>query len=171
MKYLLLIICLACSAIAADSAPKAQPKGNTFDNTFYRWDPNTTNITKIVIKRTNLDGVMTPILYAYTGDELMGWAYCSPGKASTKTTNGTHKIMGKTRDRNSSKYGESSGGYYYPAKMPFAMQVTASGEFIHYGPVLISESLSHGCIRLASKAFAEKLFNATSVGTPVIIEL
>lgn len=160
MRTLLLLLCLVSSAIA------------DADQLMWKWDDQAKGVTKIEIKRVNTKSGPLPVLHAYKGEELIGWAYCGVGK-NGKTPNGNFRTYDKHENKNSSKFGETVNGTYIPARMPFAMRLTDDGIFIHQGPlgpVQLGNDVSAGCIRLP-QIFAEKLFRATPTRTPVTINL
>lgn len=76
--------------------------------------------------------------------------------------NGSFRIGWKSRDHVSRSFN---------APMPFAMFYNG-GEAIHFSPDFNANGYgrrSHGCINISDPAFAEKLFDETAIGTPVIV--
>jgi len=57
---------------------------------------------------------------------------------------------------------------YNGAAMPFAVQFTRNGHFLHVGEIRPRPS-SHGCVRL-SRSDAKKIFSLAKVGDAVTIE-
>lgn len=125
----------------------------------------------------------------YVGNTLVGQTTISTGTEGRKTPLGRFKILAKDKNHVSSTYGElrskstnavveasftrgsrpiPAGAYYKGAAMTNGMQLTTSGIWMHEGFVTAAPE-SHGCIRLPAD-MAEKFFEATPVGTPVIIK-
>ena len=122
----------------------------------YKWagDIPAEGETKVVIDR------LTQLFYVYRGDKLVGVASASTGKKGRETPLGFWKVMNKKKLGYSRKYDN--------APMPFMQMYDPKGIAFHAGPNP-GYPASHGCVRLP-KAFAEKLFSLTKVGTEVIIE-
>ncbi|HUG45413.1 MAG TPA: L,D-transpeptidase family protein [Sphingomicrobium sp.] len=99
------------------------------------------------------------LAYFYRGDTLAGVASVSTGKEGKESPVGVFNVMFKKTMHRSRKYDN--------APMPFSQFITDYGIALHAGHNP-GEPASRGCIRLPS-AFAKKLFNATDVGTPVLI--
>jgi lipoprotein-anchoring transpeptidase ErfK/SrfK len=110
--------------------------------------------TKVIVDR------LTQLFYVYRGDQLVGVATISTGKKGRETPLGFWKVLTKKKLGYSRKYDN--------APMPFMQMYDAKGIAFHAGPNP-GYPASHGCVRLP-KAFAEKLFGLTKVGTEVIIE-
>lgn len=125
----------------------------------------------------------------YVGSTLVGQTTISTGTEGRNTPLGRYKILSKDKNHVSSTYGELRskatdqvveasftrgsrpipvGAYYKGAAMTNGMQLTTSGIWMHEGFVTAAPE-SHGCIRLPAD-MAEKFFEATPVGTPVIIK-
>lgn len=143
------------------------------DRNLYGWYGKGEKVAKIHIKMETIEGDASgkqfPALKAFDGTgKLLGWAFVSPGK-NMATPEGGFKVLAKIQNKRSS-YGDSSHGVFIPARMPFSMMIDHNGNYIHEGPVEPGQFLSKGCVRLP-QGFAEKLFNATSVGTPITIDL
>ena len=91
-----------------------------------------------------------------------GWILRAPVSSGTKgreTPSGVFSVVQKDKDHHSNLYDD--------AWMPNMLRITWSGIALHGGP-LPGYPASHGCVRLP-KAFAEKLYDVTQSGTPVII--
>lgn len=86
-------------------------------------------------------------------------ARVSTGRRTYDTPAGIFTVLQKNRDHVSNLYED--------AEMPFMQRLTWSGVALHAGP-LPGYRASHGCIRLPY-AFAERLFDLTSIGTRVVI--
>ncbi len=124
----------------------------------------------------------------YKGGVLVGVSKISSGKEANETPPGRYKISQKSKDHKSSLYGVfkdkvtgkmindnvdirvdkvPEGAIYYPAPMLNFMRFHgAIGMHTGYLP---GYAASHGCIRMPHH-MAEKFFENTVVGTPVIVE-
>jgi lipoprotein-anchoring transpeptidase ErfK/SrfK len=122
----------------------------------YKWaaDIPADGETKVIVDR------LTQLFYVYRGDKLVGVAAASTGKKGKETPLGFWKVFRKQKLGYSRKYDN--------APMPFMQMYDPKGIAFHAGPNP-GYPASHGCVRLP-KAFAEKLFTLTKVGTEVIIE-
>jgi lipoprotein-anchoring transpeptidase ErfK/SrfK len=122
----------------------------------YKWAAEipTEGETKVIVDR------LTQLFYVYRGDKLVGVATASTGKKGRETPLGFWKVFRKQKLGYSRKYDN--------APMPFMQMYDPKGIAFHAGPNP-GYPASHGCVRLP-KAFAEKLFSLTKVGTEVIIE-
>ena len=103
---------------------------------------------------------LTQRFYVYRGDRLVGISTISSGKKGKETPLGFWKVFLKKKLGYSRKYDN--------APMPYMQMYDHAGIAFHAGPNP-GYPASHGCVRLP-KAFAEKLFALTKVGTEVIIE-
>ena len=99
------------------------------------------------------------LAYFYLGDTLVGVASASTGKKGKESPAGVFQVLSKKEMHRSRKYDN--------APMPFSQFITDWGVALHAGHNP-GHPASRGCIRLP-KAFAEKLFGETEVGTPVLI--
>jgi len=97
--------------------------------------------------------------YVYRGETMVGASTVSTGKDGKDTPTGIFPILQKEVDHHSNLYDS--------APMPFMQRLTWDGVAIHAGrnPGFPA---SHGCVRVP-RAFAEKLFAATTLGTPVLV--
>ena len=122
----------------------------------YKWvaDIPATGDAKVVID------TLTQRFYVYRGDRLVGISTISSGKKGKETPLGFWKVFLKKKLGYSRKYDN--------APMPYMQMYDHAGIAFHAGPNP-GYPASHGCVRLP-KAFAEKLFGLTKVGTEVIIE-
>ncbi|MGN6154820.1 MAG: L,D-transpeptidase family protein [Sphingomicrobium sp.] len=122
----------------------------------YKWvaDMPATGDAKVVID------TLTQRFYVYRGDRLVGISTISSGKKGKETPLGFWKVFLKKKLGYSRKYDN--------APMPYMQMYDHAGIAFHAGPNP-GYPASHGCVRLP-KAFAEKLFGLTKVGTEVIIE-
>lgn len=122
------------------------------------------------------------------GDQPIGWCYVATGKEGHSTSPGTYSITEKIVDKHSNRYGWIEDEYgnvvdsdakssdkvpagmkYVPAPMPYWMRLTSYGIGMHGGIIpQPGEPASHGCIRMP-KAVVPRIFDAVSVGTPVVI--
>jgi hypothetical protein len=97
--------------------------------------------------------------FVYRNGILIGVATCSTGKKGYETPTGVFTILEKDKDHYSSEFDD--------APMPHMERLTWGGVALHAGK-LPGYPASHGCVRLPAK-FAEKLYDVTQIGTPVII--
>ena len=97
--------------------------------------------------------------YVYRGERLIGMTTVSSGKDGKDTPTGIFTVLEKKPMHRSRKYDN--------APMPFMQRIDKYGIALHAGHNP-GEPASHGCVRLPS-AFASKLYQLTSVGTPVLI--
>src|SRR6185312_15229731 len=98
-------------------------------------------------------------VYVYRNGIQIGVSTCSTGKKDYDTPTGVFTILEKEKEHYSNTYDD--------APMPMMQRLTWDGIALHAGK-LPGYPASHGCVRLP-KAFAEKLYEATQTGTPVII--
>lgn len=124
-------------------------------------------------------------LYVY-GRVAMDWPI-STGTNGHETPTGVFRIIEKSRDHHSSRYGKwlvdnkvvnsnadltkgpsHEGAVFVPSAMPNWNRLTWDGVGIHGGRVVPGRRLSHGCIR-TPYATAKKLFQHTLMGMPVYI--
>ena len=98
-------------------------------------------------------------VYVYRNGIQIGVSTCSTGKKDYETPTGVFTILEKEKEHYSSTYDD--------AAMPMMQRLTWDGIALHAGK-LPGYPASHGCVRLP-KAFAEKLYDVTQSGTPVII--
>ena len=127
--------------------------------------------------------------YINRGSVEVGRARVATGTAGHRTPTGSFRITEKIVDKRSTLYGKiydsagnlvngdadsrkdavPSGGKYLGAPMPYWMRLTGYGIGMHAGPIPNPGSpASHGCIRMP-REMARKIFDASTVGTPVVI--
>ena len=104
-------------------------------------------------------GLGDQMAYLYRGDTLVAVSTISSGKSKTPTPTGIFSVLSKKTMHRSRKYDN--------APMPHAQFIDTFGIALHAG-ALPGHPASHGCVRLPAK-FAARLFQNTSVGTPVLI--
>lgn len=98
------------------------------------------------------------LVHVYRNGVLIGVATCSTGKPGNSTPAGMFTVLNKYKDHRSSKYGDP---------MPNTLRLTQKGVALHGGE-LPGYPASHGCVRLPLD-FADRLFELTPLGTPVVI--
>jgi len=81
------------------------------------------------------------------------------GKSGCETPKGKFRVLMKAKGYVSKKFG---------APMPFAVQFTTGGHFLHEG-VMVKKPASHGCVRLTN-ADAKRIFCSVKVRDLVTIE-
>ncbi|HET7816809.1 MAG TPA: L,D-transpeptidase family protein [Sphingomicrobium sp.] len=104
-------------------------------------------------------GLNDQLAYLYRGTTLVAVTTISSGKAPKVTPTGIFNVLEKKPMHRSRKYDN--------APMPFMQRIDQYGIALHAGHNP-GEPASHGCVRLPAK-FAAKLYQVTSVGTPVLI--
>ena len=97
--------------------------------------------------------------YVYRNGILVAATTISSGKKGYETPTGVFTILQKDKDHRSSKYNN--------APMPYQQRLTWDGVALHAGG-LPGYPESHGCVHLPS-AFAQKLFDASSMGMVVVV--
>jgi hypothetical protein len=97
--------------------------------------------------------------FVYRNGILIGVSTCSTGKSGYETPTGVFTVLEKDKEHYSNEFDN--------APMPHMQRLTWEGIALHAGK-LPGYPASHGCVRLPAK-FAENLFAATQVGTPIII--
>ena len=97
--------------------------------------------------------------YVYRNGLLVAVSTASTGKPGYETPTGVFTILQKDKDHRSSIYNN--------APMPYQQRLTWSGVALHAGG-LPGYPESHGCVHLPS-AFAQKLFDATTMGMTVVV--
>ncbi|MGA0846362.1 MAG: L,D-transpeptidase family protein [Luteolibacter sp.] len=124
----------------------------------------------------------------YKGNRLVGVSLISSGKEDKGTPPGRYRITEKSKDHRSNLYGifrdkatdatinnnvdirvdpVPPGAYFVPAYMPYFLRFNgAIGMHTGYLP---GYPASSGCIRMPNH-MAEKFFENSEVGTPVIVE-
>lgn len=123
-------------------------------------------------------------LYVY-GRVAMDWPV-STGLKGHDTPTGAFRVMEKSRDHHSSRYGKwvvdgkvvdsnadrtkgvPEGATFHASDMPNWHRLTWDGVGIHGGRVVPGRKLSHGCIRTPFPT-ARKLFTHTLTGMPVYV--
>ncbi len=98
-------------------------------------------------------------VFVYRNGILIGVSTCSTGKSGYETPTGVFTVLEKDKEHYSNEFND--------APMPHMQRLTWEGIALHAGK-LPGYPASHGCVRLPAK-FAETLFAATQVGTPIII--
>lgn len=123
--------------------------------------------------------------YVY-GRVAMDWPV-STGTDGHETPTGVFRIMEKSRQHHSARYGKwvnasgkvidsnadltkgtPKGTSFRPSSMPCWQRLTWDGVGLHGGRVVPGKRLSHGCIR-TPYATARKLYEYTVVGIPVYV--
>jgi hypothetical protein len=99
------------------------------------------------------------LVYVYRNGIRIGVSTCATGRPGHATPTGVFTILQKDKTHHSSLYNDAS--------MPFTERLTWSGVALHAGN-LPGYPDSHGCVHLPLE-FSELLFQATQLGTAVII--
>ena len=148
-------------AIAAGAVREARQDmaaefaGKTLRPGQYVWDAEQRDaeVTRVVLDLSR------QLAFAYADDELIAVSTISSGDKNHLSPVGVFPILEKKRMHRSIRYDN--------APMPFMQRINEYGVALHAGN-LPGHPASHGCIRLPN-AFAAKLFEATAVGTEVLI--
>jgi hypothetical protein len=120
----------------------------------YLWQPD-------LQKRGPLSIVVSikeQLMHVHRRGVRIGVSTVSTGKKGHDTPLGVFTILQKREEHVSSIYG---------SEMPFMQRLTWTGIALHAG-ALPGYPASHGCVRMPLK-FAELVFGATRLGTPVVI--
>ena len=125
--------------------------------------------------------------YFFRGKTVVGESTVSTGKPGFSTPPGHYKVVWKDKEHISTVFGDyvddfgnvaksnidsrkdhrPAGSHFDGARMPYAM-FFRGGYAMHQGYVP-PYAASHGCIRLP-QGMAERFFDATPLGTPVIVK-
>jgi lipoprotein-anchoring transpeptidase ErfK/SrfK len=125
--------------------------------------------------------------FFFRGKTVVGESTVSTGKPGFSTPPGHYKVVWKDKEHISTVFGDyvddfgnvaksnidsrkdhrPSGSHFDGARMPYAM-FFRGGYAMHQGYVP-PYAASHGCIRLPH-GMAERFFDATPLGTPVIVK-
>jgi hypothetical protein len=132
----------------ADAQPEALQPGQ------FIWRPELSPAGPVAI----IVSIPKQLVFVYRNGILIGISTCSTGKPGHETPIGVFTILQKFKTHISSTY---------HASMPDTERLTWQGIALHVGG-LPGYPSSHGCVHLP-QAFADKVFAATDVGTPVII--
>ncbi len=100
------------------------------------------------------------LVFLYRGQALIAVATISTGRDGRETPTGIFNVLEKRPFYRSKKYDNAP-------MMPWMQRIDQYGIALHAG-VNPGVPASHGCVRLP-KAFAEKLYSITDIGTPVYI--
>jgi hypothetical protein len=98
------------------------------------------------------------IISVFRGGQEIGTAVILYGADGLPTPTGKFPVLAKLKDHRSQTY---------DAPMPYTLRLTADGVSIHGSNVRWGYA-THGCVGVPT-AFAEKLFDAVSVGDEVLI--
>lgn len=125
-------------------------KPNTFS-----WAPDLSPTGPVVI----VVSLNEQRMHVYRNGIRIAVATVSSGIAGRDTPSGSYEILQKKTMHHSNLYSN--------APMPFMQRLTWDGIALHagYNP---GHAASHGCVRMP-KAFSEKLYGITKIGTRVII--
>lgn len=120
----------------------------------YLWQPQLQKRGPVSI----IVSIKEQLLHVHRRGVRIGVATVSTGKKGHETPLGVFTILQKREEHVSN---------IYDAEMPFMQRLTWTGIALHAG-ALPGYPASHGCVRMPLK-FAELLFGATKLGTPVVI--
>ncbi len=177
IAFLVLVWCTGCAEL--ETGPQAGPQPAPVPSGYWQGD-GVEGESRIVVS------ISEQRAYYYKGKNLVGESTVSTGKPGFSTPPGHYKVAWKHADHVSTVFGDyvdDAGNvvksnidsrkdsrpprsHYDGARMPFAM-FFRGGYAMHQGYVP-PYAASHGCIRLPAE-MAEIFFNATPLGTPVIV--
>ena len=120
----------------------------------YLWQPELQKRGPVSI----IVSIKEQLMHVHRRGVRIGVSTVSTGKAGHDTPLGVFTILQKKEEHVSS---------IYDSEMPFMQRLTWTGIALHAG-ALPGYPASHGCVRLPLK-FAELVFGATKLGTPVVI--
>jgi lipoprotein-anchoring transpeptidase ErfK/SrfK len=95
----------------------------------------------------------------YEKGQMVFWGVICSGRKGLETPKGKHEVLMKAQRYFSRKYDGAS--------MPFAVQFTTGGHFLHVGEIRPKPS-SHGCVRLCEED-AKRIFRLVKLKDPVIV--
>jgi lipoprotein-anchoring transpeptidase ErfK/SrfK len=95
----------------------------------------------------------------YEKGNLVFWGVVCTGRKGFETPRGKFRVLMKAQNYYSRKYDG--------AAMPYAVQFTTGGHFLHVGEIRRQPS-SHGCVRL-TEVDAARIFRTVKLRDPVII--
>jgi hypothetical protein len=140
---------------ARQRKPAASKKPEELKTGQFEWHPQRSQSGPLAI----IVSLTKQRVYVYRNGIQIGVTSCSTGKEGYETPTGVFTILEKEEEHYSNIYDSAS--------MPHMHRLTWDGIALHAGS-LPGYPASHGCVRLP-KAFAEKLYGITQIGTPVII--
>jgi hypothetical protein len=143
----------AFAAHAQGSNAASAPDGAMTPGQFI-WRPELSPAGPVAI----IVSIPKQLVFVYRNGILIGISTCSTGRPGHATPIGVFTILQKFKTHMSSTY---------HAPMPDTERLTWQGIALHVGG-LPGYPSSHGCVHLPH-AFADDVFAATQVGTPVII--
>lgn len=120
----------------------------------YLWQPELQKRGPVSI----IVSIKEQLMHVHRRGVRIGVSTVSTGKTGHDTPLGVFTILQKKEEHISSIYG---------SEMPFMQRLTWTGIALHAG-ALPGYPASHGCVRMPLK-FAELVFGATKLGTPVVI--
>jgi hypothetical protein len=140
---------------ARQRKPAASKKPEELKTGQFEWHPQRSQSGPLAI----IVSLTKQRVYVYRNGIQIGVTSCSTGKEGYETPTGVFTILEKEEEHYSNIYDSAS--------MPHMHRLTWDGIALHAGS-LPGYPASRGCVRLP-KAFAEKLYGITQIGTPVII--
>ncbi len=120
----------------------------------YLWQPDLQKRGPVSI----IVSIKEQLMHVHRRGVRIGVSTVSTGKKGHETPLGVFTILQKREEHVSNIYG---------SEMPFMQRLTWTGIALHAG-ALPGYPASHGCVRLPLE-FAELVFGATRLGTPVVI--
>jgi len=161
VKRLIALLVLACAAASAAARPandRAMPvalRTATLQTGEYVWASDSPSTGQLFV----LINLASQRAMVYRDGVLIAASTISTGTQDRETPTGTFPILEKKIFHRSSTYDN--------APMPYMQRLTPKGVALHAGN-LPGYAASHGCIRLPT-GFAKLLYEATQIGTPVMI--
>ena len=170
------------SCVTGKKKPKPAPATPRPDVPSYWKAEGVSGPPKIVI------GLGEQRAYFYRGENVVGEAKISSGRAGFETPPGQYRVIQKDKDHVSNLYGDfidefsgeilkrnvdiskespPDGMLFRGSKMPYFLRFY-KGYGLHAGR-LPGRRASHGCVRLPA-FMAAHFFNNVEIGTPVVVE-
>ena len=161
MKRLIALLVLTCAAASAAARPpndRTLPvvlRAATLKPGEYAWESRAASTGPLFV----VINLVSQRAMVYRDGVLIGASTISTGSKDRETPTGVFPILEKQLMHRSSTYDN--------APMPYMQRLTSKGVALHAGN-LPGYAASHGCIRLPT-GFAKLLYEATRIGTPVMI--
>ena len=161
MKRLIALLVLTCAAAPAHARPANDPnlpvvlRAATLAPGEYAWEKRAASTGPLFV----VINLVSQRAMVYRDGVLIGASTISTGSKDRETPTGVFPILEKQLVHRSATYDN--------APMPYMQRLTSKGVALHAGN-LPGYAASHGCIRLPT-GFAKLLYEATRIGTPVMI--
>ena len=162
MKRLIALLVLTCAAASAAARPANDDqtlpvvlRAATLQSGEYVWESRAASTGPLFV----VINLASQRAMVYRDGVLIAASTISTGTKDRETPTGVFPILEKQLVHRSKTYDN--------APMPYMQRLTSKGVALHAGN-LPGYAASHGCIRLPT-GFAKLLYEATQIGTPVMI--